>query len=136
MGKDTRPYITVTNELFRHPKWRRISDKSKLYLLELWGYCNEFRTDGFVERTILYDRGPRIANELLKEWVEKTEDPDVFYMHDYLSHQPSRAEIEERIEEKRTAGSKGGKQSAHEKWHVKRGILNPRCDLCQELETG
>lgn len=135
LEKDRRPYITVTNELFRHPKWRRIGDKSKLYLLELWGYCNEFRTDGFVERTILYERGTKLANELLKEWVEKTADPDIFYMHDYLAHQPSKAEIEERIKEKREAGATGGKRSAHKKWHVDRGIKNPECDLCQD-ETG
>lgn len=132
MAKDTRPYITVTNELFRHPKWLRLTDKARIYLLELWGHCNEFRTDGMVEDFILDARGPKISQELVKVgWVEITHDPNVFYMHDYLDHQPSKAEIEERIADKRTAGGKGGKRSAHTRWHTNRGVIDPKCDLCK-----
>ena len=129
MAKDTRPYITVTNELFRHPKWLRLSDKARLYLLELWGHCNEFRTDGMVEDFILDAKGPKIRQELVKVgWVEITHDPDVFYMHDYLQHQPSKDEIEDRIADKKTAGRLG----AHRQWHVKRNRQDENCVYCRD----
>lgn len=130
--KDTRPYITISNELFRHPKFRRLSDKAKLWLLELWAYCNEYRTDGFVDVHILNEKGAKITAELMVNFVETTADNDMFYMHDYLDHQPSRKEIEDRIQEKRSRASTGGKLSAHNRHHVKKGIVNPDCELCPD----
>lgn len=135
--KDRRPYITVTNELFRHPKWLRLNDKAKLYLLELWGHCNEFRTDGMVEDFLLFAKGKKVGQDLIATgWVEPTSDPVVFYMHDYLEHQPSRDEIEQRIKEKREAGSTGGKRSAHTRWHVNRGVLDDKCEYCRAVRAG
>lgn len=128
MGKDTRPYITVTNELFRHPKWTGLpNDKARLYLVELWGHCNEFRTDGAVAKHVLHAKGPAVAKALIGAgWVEATDDPQMFYMHDYLAHQPSKVEIEDRIDNKKTAGKLGG----HRQWHVKRNLFDKDCQLC------
>lgn len=135
MSKDRRPYIAVAQELFRHPKWRRISKDARLWLLELWGYCNEFRTDGMVHRSVLEEEGTKVAAELLSaNWVEVTADPDEFYMHDYLAHQPSASEIEERMAANREASARGGKKASHTRWHVNRGIIDPNCDLCPGAE--
>jgi len=129
MAKDTRPYITVTNELFRHPKWTGLpNDKTRVYLMELWGHCNEFRTDGAIAKHVLHARGAAVAKALLAlGWVEPTNDPNTYAMHDYLDHQPSKKEIEKRIENKKTAGRLG----AHNQWHVKRGEFDPACTFCQ-----
>lgn len=137
MAKDTRPYFTVTNELFRHPKWTALpNDKTRLHLLELWGHCNEFRTDGAVARHVLHSKSAAVAKALIAGgWVNGTKDPQVFEMHDYLSHQPSKAEIEERIADKKIAGSEGGKSSAHTRWHIKRGVVDPKCQYCRETVT-
>lgn len=137
MAKDTRPYFTVTNELFRHPKWTGLpNDKTRIHLLELWGHCNEFRTDGAVAKHVLHGKGAPVAKALIAAgWVETTKDPSAFMMHDYLSHQPSKAEIEERIADKKSAGSEGGKKSAHTRWHLSRGVLDPKCQFCRELES-
>ncbi|MGO1664103.1 MAG: hypothetical protein ACTHYO_10350 [Micrococcaceae bacterium] len=89
------PYIVVTNKLFGHPKFVRLSDKAKVYLLELWGYCNEYETDGKVHKTILAQKGAPVARELHSAgWVDPTDDPDTFYMHDYLDYQRSREQID------------------------------------------
>lgn len=131
MSKDRRPYITVAQELFRHPKWRRISKDARLYLLELWGYCNEFRTDGMVHRTVLEEQGVKVGKELLDAgWVEITADPDEFYMHDYLDHQPSKAEIEKRVKDAKESGSRGGAKSNHTRNHVNKNFIDPSCELC------
>lgn len=130
MAKDTRPYITVANELFRHPKWTGLpNDKTRLHLLELWSHCNEFRTDGIVMKHALNAQGPSTAKALINVgWVEPTPDPDIFMMHDYLKHQPSKTEIEDRIEDKKSAGRLG----AHRQWHVKRDKQDPKCEYCRE----
>ena len=135
MSKDRRPYIAVAQELFRHPKWRRISKDARLWLLELWGYCNEFRTDGMVHRSMLEEEGVKVSKELLDAgWVEITADPDEFYMHDYLEHQPSRTEIEQRMKEAREAGKRGGEKSNHVRNHVKKGVIDLTCELCPPPE--
>jgi hypothetical protein len=137
LSKDTRPYFTVTNELFRHPKWTGLpNDKSRIHLLELWGHCNEFRTDGAVAKHVLHAKGPAVAKALIAGgWVNTTKDPNKFEMHDYLSHQPSKAEIEARIQDKQASGKEGGKRSAHKRWHVDRGVIKDDCELC-EAEFG
>ena len=130
--KDKRPYITVTNELFRHPKFRRLSDKAKLYLLELWGTCNEFQTDGLIEHAVLHAQGKKVADELLNGWVETTKTAGVYYMHDYLVHQKSKVEIELHKAKKSTAGAIG----AHTRHHEKKGIFDISCEYCQAARTG
>lgn len=128
--KDRRPYITVTNELFRHPKWTGLpNDKTRLYLIELWGHCNEFRTDGLVVKHVLNARGAAVGKALISMgWVETTNDPNTFRMHDYLAHQPSKAEIEDRIEDKKS----GGKLGAHRRWHVEREQPSEDCHYCRD----
>lgn len=135
---DNRPYITVTNELFRHPKFIRLTDKAKVHLLELWAYCNEYRTDGIIHKTLLMEKGQAVARALREVgWVDDTTDPDFFYMHDYLDHQKSRAQIEAYREQRRQDGKKGGIIGMHERWHVDRGVTNPDCPLCfPDHETG
>lgn len=121
----------MTNELFRHPKFIRLTDKAKLHLLELWAYCNEYQTDGIVYKAILEEKGRPVA-KLLREvgWVDDTNEKDTFYMHDYLEHQKSRAQIEQHREQRQKDGKKGGIMGMHERWHVARGVVNKDCPLC------
>lgn len=131
MAKDRRPYFVVSNELFRHPKFLRLSDKARLYLLELWGYCNQYMTDGLIEDFILKEKGASIAKELIRAgWVDETKDAEIFMMHDYLLHQKSRAEIESLIDLKKDQGSRGGIKSAHVRHHVNKGVFSENCELC------
>jgi hypothetical protein len=128
---DNRPYIAVTNELFRHPKFIRLTDKAKLHLLELWAYCNEYQTDGLIHKTILEEKGRPTAT-LLRDvgWVDDTNEKDTFYMHDYLEHQNSRAAIERRREERKAQGAYGGTKGMHVRWHVNKGVYKEDCEHC------
>lgn len=128
---DRRPYITVTNELFRHPKFLRLTPAAKIHLLELWAHCNEYRTDGVVEAHILNQPGKKLGKELLTAgWVEPSNTTDIYLMHDYLDHQPSRAEIEQRMAKKSAAGAQGG----HVQWHEKKGVKKEGCYWCENPE--
>ncbi|PSS43607.1 hypothetical protein C6401_10770 [Arthrobacter woluwensis] len=130
---DERPYITITNQLLRHPKFKALpSDKARLYLLELWAHCNEFLTDGLVTKEVLYERGPGIAKALIAgNWVLTTNDPNVFEMRDYLKHQKSRETINKLIAKRREAGSKGGKIGMHNRHHVAKGVFKEGCEYCE-----
>lgn len=126
MAKDTRPYITVTNELFRHPKFRRMSPEARLALLELWAHCNEFMTDGHVDSWIFEERSDKVREQLLRiGWVHKKDDD--YEMHDYLKHQKSKAEILAHKSSKSVAGALGN----HTRHHTNEGIVKAGCYWCE-----
>jgi len=129
--KDTRPYITLTNEYPRHRKIRGLSDAAFRLHVTLMTMANEDRTDGKVLPVDLESKGPKVKKELIDAELVRDLGNDVFMLHDYLKHQNSSDEIDERINEKRKRASTGGKVSAHNRHHVDRGIVNPDCELCQ-----
>lgn len=130
MSRDTRPYIAVTNELFRHPKFRRISFEARIAVLELWAHCNEFMTDGLVESWVFEDYPEKIQEQLLKvQWVDQT--GDSYEMHDYLKHQKSKVEILEQKGKKSASGAYGG----HVRHHEKKGTYKPGCHWCENPDA-
>lgn len=130
---DKRPYITVANELFRHPKFVRLTDKAKVHLMSLWAYCNEYTTNGLVHESILNSSGAATGKLLIEnQWVERTTEQGMFYMHDYLDHQKSKERIEEEKSRKKTAGSMGGAKSNHVRNHARKGLFDSSCQWCQE----
>ena len=133
--KDKRPYFVLTNEYPRHRKIRPLTDKAFRLHVTLMGLCNEDRNDGIISKQDLEMMGPKPGKELVEKQLVHAIAEGNYQLHDYLQHQNSRAEIEELSAEKQQAGSKGGKRSAHKKWHLDRGIVNPDCDLCL-AETG
>jgi hypothetical protein len=133
--KDPRIYITLANEYPRHRKIRGLSDAAFRLHVTLLTIANDDRSDGAVEAVDLATKGPKAKKELLDAGLVKDLGGGKYELHDYLKHQPSAAEIEDRIEEKRRSGAVGGAKSAHKKWHVDRGIISPTCKLC-EAETG
>lgn len=138
--KDKRPFFVLTNEYTRHRKVRGLSDKAFRLHVTLMALCNEDRNDGIISKQDLDMMGPKAGKELLaaapgnQPLVHSLND-GMYQLHDYLQHQNSRQEIEAFIDKKQEAGKLGGKRSAHNKWHVDRGIFNPDCELCP-AETG
>lgn len=130
MARDTRPYITVANELFRHPKFRRISPDARLALLELWAHCNEFMTDGHVDSWVYEEYPAKVQKQLLSVgWVDKN--GENYSMHDYLKHQKSKKDILAHKSNKAVAGALGG----HTKNHTNKGIVKPGCYWCENPPT-
>lgn len=51
-----------------------------------------------------------------------------FAFHDWHKFQPSALDVKLAREKESQSGAEGN----HLRWHVKRGVLNPECPLCQE----
>ena len=127
-GKDTRPYITLTNELFNHPKFKRIKNPwARLHLIELWTYCNGYKTDGVIDEDTLMEKGDDVGQELLdRKWVVGPDKDGNYHMHDYLKHQKSKAEIEGMTAGRKAAAGWGN----HVRWHVKKQVVEHSCGYC------
>lgn len=134
MAKDTRPYFTLTNEYPEHRKIRPLSDKAFRLHVTLIGLCNGDRSDGIVGKHDLERLGPKPGQELIKAGLILKLDDGTFLMHDYLSHQPSKIEIEKRIREKQDAGRIGGAKSSHTRNHARKGVFDPNCEWCPPPE--
>lgn len=127
MAKDTRPYFTLTNEYPRHRKIRALSDKAFRLHVELIADCNDARSDGKFTKHELNSRGPKAGKELIDAGLVIALDDGTYELHDYLSHQHSKVQIEAYQANKSEAGTRG----AHVRHHVKRGIFDPDCSHCQ-----
>jgi hypothetical protein len=127
MPRDTRPYITVTNELFRHPKFLRMSRSARLRILELWARCNEFKTDGYVDDGTWSEIPAKERKELTENgWIELRDGRRE--CHDYLKHQKSKKELEALKSNRSGAGTYG----THVQHHERKGIVKPGCPFCPE----
>lgn len=130
MARDTRPYITVANELFRHPKFRRMPIEARLAVLELWAHCNEFMTDGLVDSYTFEAQTAKVQEHVLAAgWAYPVD--DAYEMHDYLKHQKSREEILAHKEKKAVTGAFGG----HSRHHLKKGVNKPGCYWCEHPDA-
>ena len=125
MLDDTRPYITVTNELFRHPKYKALGRSARLRIIELWAHCNEFMTDGAIDAGTWSEVPAKERKELLAAgWVE--EGAAGLECHDYLRHQKSRKQIQEL----KAGRSDAGRYGSHVRHHANKGVTDPGCPHC------
>jgi hypothetical protein len=131
--RDKRPYMAIANEIVQHPKYVVLTPTGKNAIIELLAYCNTYLTDGAIPEPFLKKIGKKIVNQLLQVgWIETTSDPKIFQFHDYLKHQKSREEIIGARSKKEEAGIAG----AHERWHVRRNLVDPACALCSGERSG
>lgn len=145
MAKDKRPYIVITNELVRHPKYRRLSPEARCVLLELWVHCNEFMTDGHVDSWVFEEYSETVRDQLLSaRWIYRKplagakgvrEGSDAnsegYEMHDYLKHQKSKKEILAQRSNKSAAGAFGN----HTRHHTEKGIHKAGCSFCENPDS-
>ena len=111
MPRDPRTFITLHDGMPEHHKVEALSDKAFRALVDLWCWCSRNTTDGDVPESVWLKRTTaRVRDELLEGLAESR--PSGVYMHDYLEHQRSKAEIEELRKKRARAGSLGGKRSA------------------------
>ena len=140
MAKDKRVYITVHNGMPEHPKVEALSDSAFRLLVELWCWCSRTESDGVVPEAVWKKRGtPKTRKELQAVGLVEPH-PEGHYMHDYLEHQRSAAEIADLRRKRAEAGSRGGKSAASARasaqaneaanlWHL-------RSNDVAETETG
>jgi hypothetical protein len=125
----TRPnweYIRVDVRLPRHPKLDGARSGTKWTLIELWLHCGEHLTDGYVRNSVWLAIGTANAMaDLVKRGLARRVRGG-YQMHDYLEWNRSRAEVEELIEHRRAAGSRGGKAKASARANAKASAVAKR----------
>ena len=128
MPRDKRTYITVHDGMPENAKIEALSDKAFRCLITLWCWCSRNESDGKVREDVWLKRTTaKVRAELLVEMAEPLKEGG-FYMHDYLEHQRSKAEIAALRAKRAKAGSLGGKRSAktraHDLWIDSQGQAN------------
>ena len=131
MARDTRPYFILTNEYPRHRKIRVLSDKAFRLHVELIADCNDAESDGKFSKHELNMRGPKPGKELIDAVLVIALPDGTYELHDYLSHQHSKVQIQKYKIDKAEAGAFG----AHTRHHVKKGVFAISCTHCQESRT-
>lgn len=131
MARDTRPYFILTNEYPRHRKIRVLSDKAFRLHVELIADCNDAESDGKFSKHELNMRGPKPGKELIDAGLVIALPDGTYELHDYLSHQHSKVQIQKYKNDKAEAGAFG----AHTRHHVKKGVFDISCTHCQESRT-
>jgi hypothetical protein len=123
---DDRTYIKVHDGIEDHPKILPLSDAAFRLLMTTWGWCSRHLTDGHVPAAIWAKRGtPKARKELVAAGMVE-EVADGVQMHDYLQHQRSAAEVEE----KRDARAASAAKANHVRWHVDGGRFDASCSHC------
>ena len=93
-------WVKIDDSFPNHPKIVGLTDKAFRIHISGLCYCGTYLTDGFVPMTI----AARFANEEMKYiveleqaglWREAPQD-NGFYIHDYLAHQTSKTQVEEK----------------------------------------
>lgn len=126
-GRDLRTYIKVHDGIADHPKIEGLSDRAFRLLIETWCWCSRHLTDGQVPQSTWIKRGTaKTRAELIS--AELAEDcGEVIVMHDYVEHQRTAAEVEERRAVRRKASLRGN----HQRWHTgPNGTPDPACEHC------
>lgn len=115
MARPNWEYIRIDVLMPTNPKVCGLGSASRWLLIELWCYCGQHLTDGFVPDAVwrrtgrIRDRQPLVDKGFARRVRGGYE------MHDYLEHQRSRAEVEELRQKRRAAGKKGGQAKASAK---------------------
>lgn len=113
--KDPRIFFKLHNGMPEHPKIISLSDEAFRALVTLWCWSHRNQTDGTVAPAVAVRvAGATAVAELHAS--EMLEDVDgTYYLHDYLEHQESKAEIKASRETKRRSGAQGGMAAARKR---------------------
>ena len=102
MARDSRPWIRVSVDMWRHPKITQLTAAQFRTLIALWSLAMEYRTDGTVDVKFARSQGLTMGSlraiaDTGLGWFDDTE--TTFHLHDYLDHQSSAAQLEEMIDD-------------------------------------
>lgn len=140
-------WIESHQELRDHPKVRRFARRLGIsipaaigHLHLLWWWALDYAMDGDLSKydaadiadAAQWDGDPDEFLAALMEcgvgggagFVERTDDGELL-LHDWWDYAG-------KLIQQRTAYSEAGLRGNHERWHVRRGIQDPNCPLCQQ----
>ena len=109
MARPNWNYIRIDVHLPDHEKCDDLSDKAFRTLIRLWCWCGEYLTDGYVREAKWKQFGTKVAREQLIAHGFAEPVDGGYMMHDFTGpdgHQRTRAEVEEKREQRSQAGKK------------------------------
>lgn len=111
MARDSRPWIKVSVDMWRHPKIGQLTAAQFKTLIALWSLAMEYQTDGVLDVKFVRSQGLRSAS--LKAIADTglmsfSDDGQTLTLHDYLDHQMSAEQLAARTNQRRSAGRRGG----------------------------
>lgn len=125
------PWFKVDDRLAHHPKVMEAGNAAMGLWVRAGSWSAAHLTDGFVPKTLLVtlDGKRAQADALVKAglWVAE---PDGYRFRDWFDYQPSAQDVKLG----RDAESHGGSFGNHKRWHTNRGVRDPECRFCQELD--
>jgi len=131
-------WFRVDDRLHSHRK-ARVAGVEAMGLWLLAGtWCARNETDGFIPTEVVtgWDKTQRLARRLVDcgnggpgLWTPDKQHGETGYQfHQWMEHQPLRADLEAAREVQGVSGQRGN----HLRWHVRRGVVNPGCVWCQK----
>lgn len=124
--RDDFYWFRVHDHIDEHEKVEPLTDAGFRLLIETWAYCRRNQNNGRISDAVWKKRSkPRPRRELLDARLVEQHNGYV-QVHDYLDWQQSAEEIDAAKAKKSKAGSFGN----HEKWHTRRGVVDPTCGHC------
>lgn len=114
MTKARKFYISVEVDFFDHGKTTEVGEAVAFRHLRAMAWCHRHRTDGFLPRgsalAIVYSEATAKKLQKAGLWDRAR---GGWRIHDYLEHQPSKADLE--------ASAEAGRIAAVERWARQKG---------------
>lgn len=122
------PWFKVDDQFWSHPKVVELSAEAVALWVRAGSYAAQHLTDGVVTygiiRMLAADRDA--ATELTNAGLWDQQDGRTWLFHDWEDYQPDAIASKERRQKRQEASEIGN----HERWHVARGIQDPKCSHC------
>lgn len=125
------PWFKVDDRLSHHPKVMTAGNAAMGLWVRAGSWSAAHLTDGFIPASLLtsLDGKRSTAETLVKAGLWDVE-PDGYRFRDWLDYQPSAHDVKL----SRDAESSGGSFGNHKRWHTNRGVRDPECRHCQEMD--
>lgn len=132
-----RGYVKIDDSIDEHPKLLEVGPLAAWAYISSITYCNRNLTDGFVpaQKGAILAGSDQTSDKLVSAGLWEAVEGG-YRVRDYLGHQRSKAEILQLREDRRAAGSLGGKAStrAKDKHLLKQNPSKPQAEQEQEQE--
>ena len=132
-------WFKVDDGLHKHRKRIRAGVEAMGLWVIAGSWCADELTDGWVPADVVDYLAPGVGRDLAKRletarlWIADTRDGEEgWQFHEWTDQQPTRDEVTAQREKK----ADGGKVGNHRRWHVSKGVVDPRCAYCRIPESG
>lgn len=138
--------LWIDDTIHHQREWYSMSAAAVATLVELWAEAKVAKNNGVFETDRLFRVAPHFTTDALGElvangWVHRDASgcgtewcpkgvSGHIVMHNFLRRQESKEAMNERLERSLESKKEAAKRTNHERWHVNRNKVDPKCELC------